>query len=165
MGTPLWAADLLGWFGTGFHVKREIISFIIICTKELILALLLVLFLPHTRILSHLPTACPCAIVPLEKAEQNTLSNLISIPHQQNKLSIQDSIPLAWRILKFLAFLCVLFIFFKGCLTDSDYEPTAALLLDALRMSPERAVLVKNGCLALASLVRLSGNIQQFCLH
>ncbi|NXD39648.1 STKL1 protein, partial [Copsychus sechellarum] len=43
-----------------------------------------------------------------------------------------------------------------GCLSDSDYEPTAALLLDALRMNPERAVLVKNGCLALASLVRLS---------
>ncbi|NXR72330.1 STKL1 protein, partial [Pycnonotus jocosus] len=44
----------------------------------------------------------------------------------------------------------------QGCLTDSDYEPAAALLLDALRMNPERAVLVKNGCLALASLVRLS---------
>ncbi|NXB09344.1 STKL1 protein, partial [Cnemophilus loriae] len=44
----------------------------------------------------------------------------------------------------------------QGCLTDSDYEPTAALLLDALRMNPERAALVKNGCLALASLVRLS---------
>ncbi|NXN04572.1 STKL1 protein, partial [Sylvia borin] len=44
----------------------------------------------------------------------------------------------------------------QGCLTDSDYEPTAALLLDALRMNPERAVLVRNGCLALASLVRLS---------
>ncbi|NXS29230.1 STKL1 protein, partial [Pomatostomus ruficeps] len=44
----------------------------------------------------------------------------------------------------------------QGCLTDSDHEPTAALLLDALRMNPERAVLVQNGCLALASLVRLS---------
>ncbi|KAI1232160.1 hypothetical protein IHE44_0007222, partial [Lamprotornis superbus] len=44
----------------------------------------------------------------------------------------------------------------QGCFTDSDYEPTAALLLDALRMNPKRAVLVKNGCLALASLVRLS---------
>ncbi|XP_039938976.1 serine/threonine kinase-like domain-containing protein STKLD1 isoform X2 [Hirundo rustica] len=44
----------------------------------------------------------------------------------------------------------------QGCLSDSDYEPTAALLLDAVRMNPERAVLVKNGCLALASLVRLS---------
>ncbi|NXR37864.1 STKL1 protein, partial [Zosterops hypoxanthus] len=44
----------------------------------------------------------------------------------------------------------------QGCLADSDYEPTAALLLDALRMNPERAVLVKNACLALASLVRLS---------
>ncbi|NXQ32473.1 STKL1 protein, partial [Alaudala cheleensis] len=44
----------------------------------------------------------------------------------------------------------------QGCFTDSDYEPTAALLLDALRMNPERAVLVRNGCLALASLVRLS---------
>ncbi|NXA86285.1 STKL1 protein, partial [Melanocharis versteri] len=44
----------------------------------------------------------------------------------------------------------------QGCLADSDYEPTAALLLDAVRMNPERAVLVKNGCLALASLLRLS---------
>ncbi|NXS20447.1 STKL1 protein, partial [Mystacornis crossleyi] len=44
----------------------------------------------------------------------------------------------------------------QGCVADSDYEPTAALLLDALRMNPERVVLVKNGCLALASLVRLS---------
>ncbi|KAM6117502.1 serine/threonine kinase-like domain-containing protein STKLD1 [Phoenicopterus ruber ruber] len=44
----------------------------------------------------------------------------------------------------------------QGCLTESDYEPTTALLLDALRMSPERAVLVKNTCLALASLLRLS---------
>ncbi|NXA64669.1 STKL1 protein, partial [Mohoua ochrocephala] len=44
----------------------------------------------------------------------------------------------------------------QGCVTDSDCEPTAALLLDALRMNPERAVLVRNGCLALASLVRLS---------
>ncbi|NWH84703.1 STKL1 protein, partial [Aegithalos caudatus] len=44
----------------------------------------------------------------------------------------------------------------QGCLADSDYEPTAALLLDALRMNPQRAVLVRNGCLALATLVRLS---------
>ncbi|NXC54763.1 STKL1 protein, partial [Aleadryas rufinucha] len=44
----------------------------------------------------------------------------------------------------------------QGCVADSDYEPMAALLLDALRMNPERAVLLKNGCLALASLVRLS---------
>ncbi|KFP77831.1 putative inactive protein kinase-like SgK071, partial [Acanthisitta chloris] len=44
----------------------------------------------------------------------------------------------------------------QGCFTDTDYEPTTTLLLDALRMNPERAVLVKNGCLALASLLRLS---------
>ncbi|NXG25200.1 STKL1 protein, partial [Grallaria varia] len=44
----------------------------------------------------------------------------------------------------------------QGCLTDNDYEPTTRLLLDALRMNPERAVLVKNGCLALASLLRVS---------
>ncbi|XP_068887619.1 serine/threonine kinase-like domain-containing protein STKLD1 isoform X3 [Aphelocoma coerulescens] len=44
----------------------------------------------------------------------------------------------------------------QDCVRDSDCEPTATLLLDALRMNPERAVLVKNGCLALASLVRLS---------
>ncbi|XP_063031076.1 serine/threonine kinase-like domain-containing protein STKLD1 [Melospiza melodia melodia] len=44
----------------------------------------------------------------------------------------------------------------QGCLADSDYEPTAALVLDALRMNPERKRLVENGCLALATLVRLS---------
>ncbi|NXA19490.1 STKL1 protein, partial [Ibidorhyncha struthersii] len=44
----------------------------------------------------------------------------------------------------------------QGCLTENDYEPTTALLLDALRMNPERPVLVKNACLALASLLRLS---------
>ncbi|NXG06265.1 STKL1 protein, partial [Sakesphorus luctuosus] len=44
----------------------------------------------------------------------------------------------------------------QGCLTDNDYEPTTTLLLDALRMNPGRAVLVKNGSLALASLLRVS---------
>ncbi|NXM75547.1 STKL1 protein, partial [Serilophus lunatus] len=44
----------------------------------------------------------------------------------------------------------------QGCLDDNDYEPTTALLLDAVRTNPERAVLVKNGCLALASLLRVS---------
>ncbi|NXF29955.1 STKL1 protein, partial [Nyctibius bracteatus] len=45
----------------------------------------------------------------------------------------------------------------QGCLAENEYEPTTALLLDALRMNPERPVLVKNACLALASLLRLSG--------
>ncbi|XP_075026763.1 serine/threonine kinase-like domain-containing protein STKLD1 [Calonectris borealis] len=44
----------------------------------------------------------------------------------------------------------------QGCLTENEYEPTTALLLDALRMNPERPMLVKNACLALASLLRLS---------
>ncbi|NXG91550.1 STKL1 protein, partial [Stercorarius parasiticus] len=44
----------------------------------------------------------------------------------------------------------------QGCLNENDYEPTTALLLDVLRMNPERPVLVKNACLALASLLRLS---------
>ncbi|NXY23790.1 STKL1 protein, partial [Atrichornis clamosus] len=44
----------------------------------------------------------------------------------------------------------------QGCSSASDYEPTTTLLLDALRKNPERAMLVRNGCLALASLVRLS---------
>ncbi|NWS55582.1 STKL1 protein, partial [Chunga burmeisteri] len=44
----------------------------------------------------------------------------------------------------------------QGCLTEHEYEPTTALLLDALRVNPERPVLVKNACLALASLLRLS---------
>ncbi|XP_064891778.1 serine/threonine kinase-like domain-containing protein STKLD1 isoform X11 [Columba livia] len=45
---------------------------------------------------------------------------------------------------------------FQGCLTEDEYEPTTALLLDALRMNLGRPVLVKNTCLALASLLRLS---------
>ncbi|KFP77566.1 putative inactive protein kinase-like SgK071, partial [Apaloderma vittatum] len=44
----------------------------------------------------------------------------------------------------------------QGCLTEEEYEPTTALLLEALRVNPERPVLVKNACLALASLLRLS---------
>ncbi|XP_065504457.1 serine/threonine kinase-like domain-containing protein STKLD1 [Caloenas nicobarica] len=44
----------------------------------------------------------------------------------------------------------------QGCLTENEYEPTTALLLDVLRMNLERPVLVKNACLALASLLRLS---------
>ncbi|NWX17366.1 STKL1 protein, partial [Aegotheles bennettii] len=44
----------------------------------------------------------------------------------------------------------------QGCLTEDEYEPTTALLLGALRMGPERPLLVKNACLALASLLRLS---------
>ncbi|NWY56214.1 STKL1 protein, partial [Chionis minor] len=44
----------------------------------------------------------------------------------------------------------------QGCLIKNDYEPTTALLLDALRMNPGRPVLVKNACLALVSLLRLS---------
>ncbi|XP_035197781.1 serine/threonine kinase-like domain-containing protein STKLD1 isoform X3 [Oxyura jamaicensis] len=44
----------------------------------------------------------------------------------------------------------------QGCLTENDYEPTAVVLLEALRMNLKRAVLVKNACLALASLLRLS---------
>ncbi|NXS51952.1 STKL1 protein, partial [Brachypteracias leptosomus] len=44
----------------------------------------------------------------------------------------------------------------QGCLTENEYDPTTALLLDALSTNPERPVLVKNTCLALASLIRLS---------
>ncbi|XP_056208201.1 serine/threonine kinase-like domain-containing protein STKLD1 isoform X4 [Falco biarmicus] len=44
----------------------------------------------------------------------------------------------------------------QGCLTENEYEPITALLLDALRKNPERPVLVKNACQALASLLRLS---------
>ncbi|NWR63538.1 STKL1 protein, partial [Bucorvus abyssinicus] len=44
----------------------------------------------------------------------------------------------------------------QGCLTETEYEPTTVLLLDALRMNPGSPVLVKSACLALASLIRLS---------
>ncbi|NXJ16401.1 STKL1 protein, partial [Odontophorus gujanensis] len=44
----------------------------------------------------------------------------------------------------------------QGFLNENDYEPTTALLMDALRMNMEGPVLVNNTCLALASLLRLS---------
>ncbi|NXP71661.1 STKL1 protein, partial [Ramphastos sulfuratus] len=44
----------------------------------------------------------------------------------------------------------------QGCISEDEFEPTTVLLLDALRENPGRAVLVKNVCLALASLLRLS---------
>ncbi|XP_071621909.1 serine/threonine kinase-like domain-containing protein STKLD1 isoform X2 [Heliangelus exortis] len=44
----------------------------------------------------------------------------------------------------------------QGCVTEDEYEPTTMLLLEALRTNPERPMLVKNTCLALASLLRLS---------
>lgn len=54
------------------------------------------------------------------------------------------------------------FVCFQGCLTEAQYEPTAVLLLEALWINPGSPVLVKSACLALASVLRLSGNIQQF---
>ncbi|OXB69065.1 hypothetical protein ASZ78_009541 [Callipepla squamata] len=44
----------------------------------------------------------------------------------------------------------------SGFLDENDYEPTTALLMDALRMNMEGPMLVNNTCLALASLLRLS---------
>ncbi|XP_072208800.1 serine/threonine kinase-like domain-containing protein STKLD1 isoform X2 [Excalfactoria chinensis] len=44
----------------------------------------------------------------------------------------------------------------QGFLTENDYEPTTALLMDALRMNLEKPLVVNNACLALASLLRLS---------
>ncbi|XP_030317280.1 serine/threonine kinase-like domain-containing protein STKLD1 isoform X2 [Calypte anna] len=44
----------------------------------------------------------------------------------------------------------------QGCVTEDEYEPTTMLLLEVLRTNPERPMLVKNTCLALASLLRLS---------
>ncbi|XP_044295642.1 serine/threonine kinase-like domain-containing protein STKLD1 [Varanus komodoensis] len=43
-----------------------------------------------------------------------------------------------------------------GCIDEVNYEPYALLLLEALRHHPERPVLAKNACLALASLLRTS---------
>ncbi|NXT63519.1 STKL1 protein, partial [Chaetops frenatus] len=83
-------------------------------------------------------------------AEQAVLGSAVPVTsavlqeHLQNGVVAESACSALWALA------------LQGCLTDSDYEPTAALLLDALRMNPERAVLVKNGSLALASLVRLS---------
>ncbi|XP_032867891.2 serine/threonine kinase-like domain-containing protein STKLD1 isoform X5 [Tyto alba] len=44
----------------------------------------------------------------------------------------------------------------QGCLTENEYEPTTVLLMDVIRMNLGRPLLVKNACLALASLLRLS---------
>uniref|UniRef100_A0A8C3XDN4 Serine/threonine kinase-like domain-containing protein STKLD1 n=1 Tax=Cyanoderma ruficeps TaxID=181631 RepID=A0A8C3XDN4_9PASS len=84
------------------------------------------------------------------KADQAVLASAVPVTcavlqeHRQNGVVAESACSALWALA------------LQGCLTDSDYEPTAALLLDALRMNPERAVLVRNGCLALASLVRLS---------
>ncbi|NXY54241.1 STKL1 protein, partial [Callaeas wilsoni] len=85
-----------------------------------------------------------------DNADQAVLESAVPVTsavlqkHLQNGVVAESACSALWALA------------LQGCLTDSDYEPTAALLLDALRMNPERAVLVKNGCLALASLVRLS---------
>ncbi|KAF4789204.1 serine/threonine kinase like domain containing 1 [Turdus rufiventris] len=85
-----------------------------------------------------------------DNADQAVLDSAVPVTcavlqnHLQNGVVAESACSALWALA------------LQGCLTDSDYEPTAALLLDALRMNPERAVLVKNGCLALASLVRLS---------
>ncbi|XP_048369255.1 serine/threonine kinase-like domain-containing protein STKLD1 [Sphaerodactylus townsendi] len=42
------------------------------------------------------------------------------------------------------------------CVDEANYEPYSLLLLNALRLHPERPVLAKNACLALASLLRTS---------
>ncbi|NXT10141.1 STKL1 protein, partial [Prunella fulvescens] len=85
-----------------------------------------------------------------ENADQAVLESALPVTsavlqeHLQNGVVAESACSALWALA------------LQGCLTGSDYEPTAALLLDAVRMNPERAVLVKNGCLALASLVRLS---------
>ncbi|XP_015682312.1 serine/threonine kinase-like domain-containing protein STKLD1 [Protobothrops mucrosquamatus] len=43
-----------------------------------------------------------------------------------------------------------------GCIDEVKYEPYSLLLLEAMRQHPDSAVLVKNACLALASLLRTS---------
>ncbi|XP_061460476.1 serine/threonine kinase-like domain-containing protein STKLD1 [Rhineura floridana] len=43
-----------------------------------------------------------------------------------------------------------------GCIDEANYETYSMLLLEALRQHPERPVLAKNACLALASLLRTS---------
>ncbi|XP_060126547.1 serine/threonine kinase-like domain-containing protein STKLD1 [Zootoca vivipara] len=43
-----------------------------------------------------------------------------------------------------------------GCIDEVNYEPYSLLILEALRNHPERPVLAKNACLALASLLRTS---------
>ncbi|NXP37444.1 STKL1 protein, partial [Leiothrix lutea] len=85
-----------------------------------------------------------------DNADQAVLASALPVTsavlqeHLQNGVVAESACSALWALA------------LQGCLTASDYEPTAALLLDAVRVNPERAVLVKNGCLALASLVRLS---------
>ncbi|XP_058015510.1 serine/threonine kinase-like domain-containing protein STKLD1 [Ahaetulla prasina] len=43
-----------------------------------------------------------------------------------------------------------------GCIDEVKYEPYSLLLLEALRQHPDSPILVKNACLALASLLRTS---------
>uniref|UniRef100_A0A8C6VJD9 non-specific serine/threonine protein kinase n=1 Tax=Naja naja TaxID=35670 RepID=A0A8C6VJD9_NAJNA len=46
-----------------------------------------------------------------------------------------------------------------GCIDEVKYEPYSLLLLEALREHPDSPILVKNVCLALASLLRTSDEI------
>ncbi|XP_015734542.1 serine/threonine kinase-like domain-containing protein STKLD1 isoform X2 [Coturnix japonica] len=64
--------------------------------------------------------------------------------HPQNGAVLQSACSALWVLS------------LQGILTENDYEPTTALLMDALRMNLEKSLLVNNTWLALASLLRLS---------
>ncbi|XP_019331221.2 serine/threonine kinase-like domain-containing protein STKLD1 isoform X5 [Alligator mississippiensis] len=84
------------------------------------------------------------------KVERTLLKNAVQIisavlqVHHQNEEVVESACSALWVLS------------LHGCLTENEYEPTTELLLDALRMNLERPVLVKNACLALASLLRMS---------
>ncbi|NWT74186.1 STKL1 protein, partial [Prunella himalayana] len=107
-------------------------------------------FLHNDKICSSCCAVLWSLAVSEENADQAVLESALPVTcavlqeHLQNGVVAESACSALWALA------------LQGCLTGSDYEPTAALLLDAVRMNPERAVLVKNGCLALASLVRLS---------
>ncbi|NXU34288.1 STKL1 protein, partial [Drymodes brunneopygia] len=107
-------------------------------------------FLPNDKICFSLCAVLWSLAVSEDNADQAVLESAVPVTsavlqkHLQNGVVSESACSALWALA------------LQGCLTDSDYEPTVALVLDAVRMNPERAVLVKNGCLALASLVRLS---------
>nr|XP_025040796.1 serine/threonine kinase-like domain-containing protein STKLD1 isoform X4 [Pelodiscus sinensis] len=106
---------------------------------------------PHNR---EICLSCSGILWSLAVNESNigqaTLKNAVQIisgvlqEHYENGEVVESACSALWVLI------------LQGCLTENQYEPTTLLLLDALRMNPERPVLVKNACLALASLLRIS---------
>ncbi|XP_064027487.1 serine/threonine kinase-like domain-containing protein STKLD1 isoform X3 [Pogoniulus pusillus] len=107
-------------------------------------------FLPNGNICLSCCGVLWSLAVSAESADQALLRSAVPVTaavlqeHLQNGAVAESACSALWALS------------LRGCLSEDEFEPTTVLLLDALRENPGRAVLVKNVCLALASLLRLS---------